>query len=515
MKTYQWLLLIGIFILSFFLRFYSLERIPPGIHGDEAEFGLTQQKINHGLYEKFFSFAQAGADSFSILSFWTQGLFQRVIGENAFGIRATSAFIGTITILFFFFLSRLFFKDKFIPFILTFALATSHWHIAYSHMAINNIWCPFFVVIVSFYLCKGYQTHKNIYFLFAGMFMGFSLYFPQSDKIIPIIIFIYSFLYLLKRQRFIKRNVINTLSLFITACIIFSPQAIYFLHNPSTLTGRINTVSIFNHLPEYYARYHANNVFEVLFWQIINTLKVFNFGGDIGFYFYGYQGGLLAPIVGTFAVIGLFLSFLKIKKDKYLFLLVWFFLVIIFGGVITIDAPSSQRLVGIIPVLFLFAGATLEQIMKYKIRYLKVILIFLFVINGIWDYKIYFIEYIHSQAGWAQREPATQIAYYIKSLGPSWKVYMLRENTWLYFNHGTIRFLNPDIEGIDIDNSETVIPFKDVIAKNIVYIMPPDSPTLLNIRQHYPQGKERYHRNEIGNTPSFISYEIKNSYLSK
>lgn len=505
------IILVGIFCLAFFLRFYNLSTIPPGIHGDEAEFGLIEQKINNESYDNFFSVGDSNSIfAFPVLGYWTQGLSIRIFGENILGIRSSSAFIGTVTVILFFFLTKLFFNNIIISYVLTFALATSHWHIAYSRMAINNIWCPFFMVIVFFYLLKGFHTGKAAQFILAGIFMGLSLYFPQANKVIPIIVLLYSLFYIIKNYRSLKQNGTNVFLLLISSVILFLPQLVYFLQNPSIFTGRIDTVSIFNHLPEYYERYHVSDILGVLFWQLINTLKVFNFGGDIGFYFYGYQGGLLAPIVGVLAVIGLFLSLIKIRKDKYLFFLIWLLAIVILGGTITVDAPSSQRLLGLIPVLFLFAGVTLEQLMKYKIQYLKTILVILFIINGIWDYKIYFKDYINSQAGWAQREPATQIAYYLKSLGPEWKVYMLRENTWLYFHHGTIRFLNPNLEGADVDKSEDQIPISQSTEKNIVYIMPPNSPSISRMKLFYPKGTERNFVNPIDNTSSFESYEIKN-----
>lgn len=510
MKKYQWLLLIGIFLLAFFLRFYNLEQIPPGIHGDEAEFGLIEEKINHGLYDKFFSVGDTNSIfAFPVLSFWTQGLFVRIFGENIFGIRSSSALTGTLAVIIFFFLAKLLFKDKFIPYILTFAFATSHWHIAYSRMAINDIWCTFFVVLVFYFFYKGLCIKKKYNFFLSGIFMGLSLYFPQSSKVIPIIVLICSVFYLKKHSKSFTQNAMNILLLFATAGIVFLPQSVYFLQNLSILTGRIDTVSIFNHLPEYYMRYHVSNIFGVLFWQFINTIKVFNFGGDIGFYFYGYQGPLLAPVASILAIIGFFICFKKFKNAREILLLIWFFSVVFFGGVITIDAPSSQRIVGIIPVAFLFVGIALEKIMSLKIPYIKIVVITIFLLNSFWDYKIYFIDYIHSQAGWAQKEPATQIAYYLKSLGMSWRVYMLRENTWLYFHHGTIRFLNPGLEGLDIDNSENVFRGTETTSKNVVYVMPPNSPSLPKLQTKYPNGKVIYFFNSIDNTTSFTSYEIK------
>lgn len=510
MKIYQWVLLIIIFLIAFILRFYNLEHIPPGVHGDEAEFGIIEQKINNGNYSNFFSLGGTGSIFESpALGFWTQGFFQRIFGKTIFGIRSSSAFIGTLTIFVFFLFAKLFFKNIYISLLLTLAFTTSHYHLAYSHLATSNIWSSFFTTAVLLYLYKGLHTKKINNFLFSGIFLGLSLYFYHANKVIPVIVAVFSLIYIIQNPK--KHNIINFSLLFITAALVFTPLAINYFHNPSTFTSRIVTVSVFNHLPEYYLRYHVNDTFGVLFWQFVNTLKVFIFGGDTGCFYFcaGYQVGLFTPIISLFAVTGLIISLFKIKEPKSQILVIWFFCIVILGGTITIDAPSSQRLVGIIPALFLFAGITLVQLLKLKILYLKVLLIVLFIINGFWDYKIYFIDYINSQAGWAQREPATQIAYYLKSLGPSWKVYMLRENTWLDFKHGIIRFLNPTIEGANVENSADAIPIKNITNRNIVYIMSPSSVSLNIIKHFYPQGLERHFINPIGQTPSFASYEIQ------
>ncbi len=508
MRVY-WIALFLILILAFTLRFYDLGHIPPGIHGDEAEWGLIEQKVNRGEYTSFFSLGNIGQYfDFSILSYKVQGLFLRIFGDTVFGIRSSSAFAGFLTIIFFIILAKLIFQNKLIILLIALSFATSHYHIAYSRLALSNIWTPLFACIIIYFLYRTIKEQNYINAIIAGIFLGLSLYFHHTTKALPIIVGVFTFIFIIQNRK--KILVFKKIFfIFITAGVVFLPQGIYYFSNPGTYSPRLNEVSVFNHLDEYYKRYNTDNVPSVLFWQFINTLKVFNFGGDIGFYFYGYQKGLLAPIIGFFTIGGLLISFFKYKSNKSQLLLIWFFVIILFGGTITIDPPSSQRLVGLIPVLFLFAGITIEEFLRYKIRFLKLILIMIFVINGFWDYKIYFNDYIRSKDGWAQREPATQIAYYLKNLGLNWKVYMLRENTWLYFNHGTIRFINPELEGVDIDNSEQVIPISNSTSKNIVYIMPPNSPSMSKIKYTYPYGKEQHFFNGVDNSPSFWTYEIK------
>lgn len=504
------LALLAIIFLATLLRFYDLSGTPPGIHGDEAEWGLIEQKVNRGEYTSFFGLGNTGQYfDFSILSYFVQGLFLRIFGDTIFGIRSSSAFAGVATVIAFYFLANLFLKQKLTILIATLAMATSHWHIAYSRLALSTIWTPLFMVLIFYFFIKGIKTKKIQDFLLTGLFLGISLYFYHSVKVIPVILLVFTIVVFIKNH---KKNLDlskKIVMLFVIAAIIFLPQATYYINHPGTFSPRINEVSIFNHIPEYSTRYRVDSILGVLFWQFVNTMKVFNIGGDIGYYFYGYQNGLLAPIIGIISLFGFLITIVHIKEEKYKFILIWFFSVVILGGTLTIDAPSSQRILGVIPVLFLFAGLTIDYLLKKNIPYKKAMLILIVLINGIFDYKIYFHDYVKSQAGWAQREPATQIAYYLKTLGQDWKVYMLREDTWLYFEHGTIRFINPTIEGRDVENSSDAIPLpRSEIIKNVVYIMPPGSPSLDKIKLYYPSGEEKNFINPIGNTPSFTSYEI-------
>lgn len=502
---------LGIIIfLAFLFRFYNLSSIPPGIHGDEAELTIISQKIINGKYYSFFSYGNTGQFfEISVLGSYVQGFFLRFIGDAITGMRFSSAFAGTLTVLVFFYLSRLYFKNKYVSLFTTLSLATSHFHIAYSRLALPNIWTPFFMVLIVHFLIKGIQKNKNIYSIYSGIVLGISLYFQQTTRVIPFMLLTIFVTKLLSNMKTWKKTILQAIILFSFASIIFFPQATFYLTHPNIFSPRLNEVSIFNHLPEYFQKYHTTNVVTVILWQFINTLKVFNFGGDIGFFFYGYQGSMVTPIIGFLFVLGLFLAFKKIKDYKNLILLVWFFIIVIMGGTATIDAPSTQRLVGIIPALFLITGLGVEFVYnKLRKKYVILLLSVLLIVSSIWDYKIYFIDYIHSQAGWAQREPATQLAYYFKSLGQNWKIFVVRENTWLYFKHGTVRLLNPNLEGEDYDQLENALSNNVATYKNIVFILPPNSPSLNKLKLLYPQGKTIFFQNPIGNNPSFISYEI-------
>ena len=511
--NYKFLLcLLPIFLIALFLRFYNLANIPPGVHGDEGEWGLIELGILNGKYREFFSLAQKGIYfDFSILSFATQAIFLKLFGVNILGVRASSAFAGTLSLIPFYFLAKEWLSKRG-ALLATLCLAASHWAIAYSRLGISNIWTVFWELWSFLFIFKGLKENSRLYFSLAGIFMGLGLYFHHTFKVIPIILIIF-FIFLLAKEgkQFFKRILPLTCFL-LMALIIFLPQLIYYWQTPGSFSARIDEVSVLNRVKEYQSKYQTNSVSKILLTQFLKTVGVFFRGKDIGFFFYGYQGPLIDIVSLVLALIGLLIIFVRLMENKSSFLLIWLLSVVIFGGALTIDAPSSQRLIGMAPALFLLSGLGMEKILFYlkteklKNSLLLITMISIFLIN----YQVYFKQYIHSDAGWAQKEPATAIAKYLLSLGESYQVYMLREeNPILYFHHGTIRFLAPKIQGVDVsENTRNYIPAKDT-HKNLVYILPPNSKFLPLLHQVYPYGQERYFTNPYNGKAWFVGYEIR------
>ncbi len=502
---------------AFILRFYDLTNIPPGVHGDEGEWGLIELGVLNGKFKEFFSLAQQGIYfDFSILSFTTQAIFLKIFGANLLGVRASSAFAGTLSLIPFYLLAKEWLSKR-SAFLASFVLAFSHWTIAYSRLGISNIWTVFWELWFFFFLFKGLKENSRLFFSLAGIFLGLGLYFHHTFKVIPAILAIF-FLFLLikERKQFFKR-ILPLACFFIMAALIFFPQLIYYWQNPGSFTARLDEISVFNHLSEYQNKYQTSSSLIILITQFSRTIGVFIRGGDIGFFFYGYQGALIDIVSLVFIAIGLLSTFFNLKKNESFLILTWLLAVIILGGTFTIDAPSSQRLIGLAPALFLLAGFGGEKILafsrsrKMKNYFLGASMILIALLN----YNVYFSQYIQSDAGWAQKEPATAIAKYLLSLGESFKVYMLREeNPILYFHHGTIRFLAPKIQGVDVgENTLDYIPAKNEINHNLVYIMPPGSKFLPYLKKAYPFGQEHLFINPYNGRPWFTSYEVRqNNY---
>lgn len=478
-------ILILITLFGFILRAYRLDSIPPGLHGDEGEFGLFLNRVSQGKYPSIFNAVDTGFFNFSVASFLPQLFIKQFFTDPIIGVRAHSVLFATLSIFCFFFLSSLFFNTK-TSLLITFSLATSHLFIHYGRFACNVIYPPFFAIITIYFFLKAWESNKSRFFLLAGICMGLGLYSYNPYKIIPLVLFLFL---LVKRK-----NIIKGLSMFSVAILIFLPQLAYYLQNQEAFISRPKSILVSD-----FSSISAN---------LLKNFLVIIFGIDDGFRLYGIKHfGLLSPVMAIVFIVGLVISFRRLFQDKWQLIYA-----IIISTIISVSfttaSPSSYRLLVMFPFLLLITGFVYQELQKhYRGLLLAVILFSIGFINMLLDYHIYFKYYINSNDGWAQYEPATEIASYLRNLGKNWYVYMLRENTILYFHHGAVQYLNPRIVGEDVDESDMVIPAKTTF-KNFVYIMPPYSPSLPKLQAIYPHGRLREFYNPRSHTAWFTSYEV-------
>ena len=90
----RWLVA-GITLLAFFLRVWRLHDVPPGWSDDElSDILVIAQKIFQGDFSVYY----VDATGLEAPYFMVAGLFLRLLGFNALGIRLLSALLGTLAI---------------------------------------------------------------------------------------------------------------------------------------------------------------------------------------------------------------------------------------------------------------------------------------------------------------------------------------------------------------------------------------------------------------------------------
>ncbi|MBV7338422.1 glycosyltransferase family 39 protein [Chloroflexi bacterium TSY] len=168
-----------ILIAALVLRVYKLESAPFALHNDEAVMGIKTLALIKNPTVKIYLF-----DEFSTTNLWYYILSGgiRLFGQTVAALRVPSAIIGTLTILPVYLMARLLFSQR-IAIIATVLLATYHFHIHMSRLAVNNVTDPFFGTLIFSALIIGLRTKRREFLGLAGVLIGLSLHFYTGARL--------------------------------------------------------------------------------------------------------------------------------------------------------------------------------------------------------------------------------------------------------------------------------------------------------------------------------------------
>lgn len=497
------IVLLLIVALGFGLLGYNVEYIPPGFHGDEGEPGMQALALLHGEVDSLIS---VGWYHHPMTSFAWHALSMRILGETVFGLRMGSVIAGTLTLIPFYLLTRLLFNKR-TALVATFLLAVSHPFIALNRLGLINSPTALFEVTTFYFLFRGLRSRKWWDFAVSGLFMGTGLYLYTASRLVPFIVIGFLLCATIADRGFMRTYWRGMAALWLTAVLIFAPMGLYYIQHPSHFVSRTDYVFVFGDKSWVETPYSYSGPVLIFLNQAARVLPLFNYGGDLSGQ-YGYQGPMLDFVTSTFFVLGLGYVTVSSHRPRHFFLLIWFWATLIIGGILTLPAPFVPRLVGMLPVLSIFAAIAMQRVWNLFAqtwgdrRIPKAILSALLLVTlgviALLNYDTYFNRYLPTIQGWAMREPATAIARYIKSLGDDYDVYLLGEPK-LYMGHGTIRFIARDAKGTDVLNPSQYVPLRDSRGKDAVYILLPSHLHHLHrIQQYYPRGIVRHFTRESG-----------------
>ena len=509
LQRWELIVLGFVVVVGFLLRFYNLEALPPSLHGDEAEFGLQAIKILDGQVDDLFS---VGWLDFPMLSFAIYALSMRLFGISIFGLRTASAIFGTLSLVPFYFLVRLLFKRQ-TALISTVLLSVSHWHVHFSRLALNNILTPFFELLAFYFLLRGLRSRKASDFVWSGLAIGFGLYTYHASRLVPLIIPVFLAYRLITEKGFLRSCYREIAIMIAAATFAFAPLGLYFAEHGRQFMSRGQGVFIFSsrntdHLSH---AYHTRDPLRVLGIQTWHTLAIFNYWGDTSGQ-YGFREPILDFYTSAFFVLGLAYSLSQWRQWKHFFLHLWFWSTVVTGSILTIDAPSTPRLTGLVPLLFIFAGLALDKVREQLSqafrpkgkRYFASVTALTLLLIGYTNADAYLNRYIGKQM---PMSGSTELARYIHYIGPEYRTYLLGA-PHLYFGFSAIRFIARGSEGVDVYNVADEVPIRSEAEKGAAFILLPSHLDALSfIRHYYPNGVLEEHRHLYGHL-MFASYKV-------
>jgi 4-amino-4-deoxy-L-arabinose transferase-like glycosyltransferase len=359
--------LLLILLIAAGLRLFGINNLsPPGLEHDEVAHWLINQDILAGNHSLYFADAYGHEAGYHYL----QAGFALLLGDNALALRLPSAFAGLLLVAVNYALTRRLF-DRRTALLSAALLAVLLWPVFYSRLALRAISLPLLTGLAAYFWWRAWQIDErrtsaggegsprpslHLYAL-AGLLAGLSLHTYMAGRAVPIFFALYiGYLFVFHRPALKSRW--PGIALFVLLYVVVAaPLVIYLLANPGA-EARISEVN---------APLSAllNGELRPVLENALRFLGMFGFRGDplwrqnIAFL------PVFEPILAAFFYIGLLLSLWRWPEPRYLFLTLWLFTSAL-PSIVTIDAPSSIRIINALPVVTIFPVIGLQVINFFR-----------------------------------------------------------------------------------------------------------------------------------------------------
>lgn len=359
MKNKTLLLLLAILLIASFFRLWQLDTIPPGLYPDEA---INGNEALSNPWKVFYPENNGREGLFINLISLSFSIF----GISIWSLKIVPAVIGILTVLGLYLLTRELFTQTTnyklqatnIALLSSFFLAISFWHINFSRIDFRAILFPFISVFAFYFLFRGFRTKRIFYFIISGIFfgLGFHTYISYRFIVLLLPIVLISFWFIYQRERLQKQFLVFSFWLLVLTFIVALPIGIYFLQNPQDLVSRAGPITVFA----------QDNPVKAFLVSFVSHLGMFNISGDFNWR-HNFSGSpqFFWPI-GILFLAGFIFSLKQLINSlksrnwslgiSNWFLVFWFFIMLL-PGVLTYEGiPHSLRVIGVIPVVYIFAG---------------------------------------------------------------------------------------------------------------------------------------------------------------
>ena len=229
-KKKEIVLLILLFLLAVFLRFYKLSDVPNGLYQDETAIGYNAYSIiqtGRDEYGKFFPlYFKSFGDWKLPVYIYLDTIPIRIFGLNEFAVRFPSALFGVLTVITLYFFVKKLTDDKNIAFISSFLLAINPWHLHYSRATFEVSIALFLFLAGSLLLISSFNNKKLGGFFLGALFfiLAFSSY--NLTRLLSPFLFILILIFFKNKLKAIKKEEVILTA--ITSLVFFLPFLLTF-----------------------------------------------------------------------------------------------------------------------------------------------------------------------------------------------------------------------------------------------------------------------------------------------
>ncbi|MBC8332809.1 MAG: glycosyltransferase family 39 protein [Anaerolineae bacterium] len=353
------LLVLAVFALSAFYRFYQLDRVPPEMFSDHAEKLYDVADVLAGKYSIFFP-RNTGREAFQMYLTAAMSLIFNT-DLSFLSLKLGTAFAGLFTLPFIYLLGKEVASRRAGLLAMAFA-GIAYWPNVIARVALRFALYPFFAAPTLYFLVRGLRRGSRNDFLLAGLFLGLGLHGYSPFRFVPFVVLAAVGVYLLhKRPRAQRRQAIWGLILLVfVSLLIFAPLLRYALSDMPGFTYRTMTrmSEVEQPFPEPVWQIFTQNLWAALtmfFWD----------DGEIWVHSVTHRPALGMVSAALFALGGLMLTVRYLRRRNWLDLF-WLISIplLMMPSILSLafpdENPSLNRTGAALIPVFLIVGMTLD-----------------------------------------------------------------------------------------------------------------------------------------------------------
>jgi 4-amino-4-deoxy-L-arabinose transferase-like glycosyltransferase len=484
------LLVLSIFVIGLGARTYLLDQHPYAWSGDEATVGMEGRRILTDEWTQLFSSGWSGNPT---LAFYPSALAVAIFGSTILAVRFVAALVGALTVLTIYLLARLIF-DRTTAMLAAAFLTTYPVHLQFSRIGVLNVFDGLTVTLSLWLVIRAARQERLSAYVLAGIVSGLAFYtYVGSRLVIGLSLALLAYL-CIRERGFFKAHVRHLLLYVASAWSTLAPMASFYSKHQDLFMDRFNQAGIL--LNGWLAREGSlpgKSVASVLLDQFVNSTLVFVSQPAVGGFFNAPRP-YLTFAASLFFLLGMAYAFRHILKPHFMILLLWFWSVVIFGGVLTLDPPANTRFVMTAPAVALFLAIGVTKVMEilgylrlpsgWRLTFGIVVVALLAVQNATFYFGAYRSGYYFEDAN---AEVAAQAGLELRRLGPKYTLYMMGRPR-MFSDFPTIQYLAPLSPREDLDPALVSAADLSRGLPAFVVAIPDNLTALESLRSRYPGG---------------------------
>jgi len=496
------LLLLAVFALAAFYRFYRLDQVPMEMFSDHAEKLLDVMDVLAGKTHIFFT-RNTGREAFQ---FYLTAAIIKLFGTGVsfLSLKLGTGLAGLFTLPFIYLLGKEIANRRTGLLAMLFA-GMAYWLNVISRVALRFTLYPFFAAPALYFFVRGLRRRSRNDLILSGVAVGLGLHGYSPARFVPIVIVAGILIYLVHKQSQggRKQAFLGLLLIGFVSLVVFLPLLRFMMSNPDMFMYRTMTrISSVEHpLPGPAWQIFVKNLGDVLvmfFWD----------NGEIWVHSIPHRPalGVVSAVFLFFGTIGLIVRYLRKRHWVDLFLLVSIPLLMmpsVLSLAFPAENPSLNRTGAAAIPVFILVGLGLDSFLKISERHIPrpggkrlamVLGIALVFIAAKQNYDLVFHQYDQEfrLGAWNTSELGHVIRTFADTIGNKDSAWVIPYPYWVDTRLVGINAGFPDKDyALWVDNLDETLP---ISGAKMFLLKPEDRDALDDLMDLYPTGSLKLYR---------------------